>query len=203
MAKKEKKNEFHSIVKNKKLPILTLDSRWHELFTEDQKTTEIKDLEQKVNNLLKKQGKLVNDIKDMKQLKNSLIKDIMANMEISTDTVGKHKDKKLSKNKQYINEINEKIEQGMDELADIPYQIKEVNEQLMAASINIFYESLQKSKEELDEVAAWINGIREELKHKILIKQDLEEKTSRIYTYMHDILGADMMERFDKEHNKK
>lgn len=199
MAKKEKQIEFHSILKDKKLPILTLDGRWHELFTEDQKTVEIKDLEQKVNNLLKKQGKLVNDIKDMKKLKSNLIKDIMDNMDISTDIAGKEKDKKLGKNKQFINELNSKIENAMDELGDIPYQIKEVNEQLMSESINIFYNLLDKNKLELKEVADWINGIREELKRKILIKQDLEIKNTKIYTYMHDILGHELMEKFDMD----
>lgn len=201
MAKKDKRSDFHKVVKDKKLPILTLDNRWHELFTEDQKSVEIKDLEQRVNNLLKKQGKLVNDIKDMKKLKNSLIKDIMVNMDIGTDIIGKEKEKKLGKNKQYINELNEKIDEAMDELGEIPYQIKEVNEELMAESINMFYDRLEENKIELKEVADWINNIREELKQKILIKQDLEAKNSLIYTYMHDILGADLMEAFDREHN--
>jgi archaellum component FlaC len=203
MAKKSKRSGFHKIVKDKKLPILTLDSRWHELFTDDQKSAEIKDLEQQVNNLLKKQGKLVNDIKDMKGLKNSLIKDIMVNMDIGTDILGKEKEKKLGKNKQYINELNGKIDKAMDELGEIPYQIKEVNEELMAESINMFYDRLEQNKAELKEVADWINNIREELKRKILLKQDLEAKNSLIYTYMHDILGADLMETFDKEHDIK
>lgn len=197
MAKKEKRSEFTNIVKNKKLPILTLDNRWHELFSEEQKTPEIKDLEQKVNNLLKKQGKLVNDIKDLKKLKNNLLQDIMQNMDVSSD---KAKDKKLSKNKQFVNEINTKLEASMDELADLPYQIKEMNELLMAESINAFYTCLESNKTELKEVAEWINSVREELKHKILLKQDLETKNSQIYTYMHDILGAELMEQFDSEY---
>ena len=199
MGKRGKKVDFSNIVRDKKLPILTLDSRWHELFPEDLKTTAIKDLEQKVNNLLKKQGKLVNDIKDMKRLKSSLLKDIVDNMDITKDLSGKAKEKKLDKNKQYINELNDKIEMSMDELADIPYQIKLVNEELLAESINIFYHGLEANKEEIKEVADWIANIREELKNKILIKQDLEAKNSLIYTYMHDILGAEIMELFDRE----
>ncbi len=200
MAKKEKKIDFNQIVKNKKLPILTLDSRWHELFPEDQKTVVIKELEQEVNNLLKRQGKLVHDIKDMKKLKSNLIKDIMENMDIGSDLIGKAKEKKLDKNKQYINEINDKMNEAMDELADIPYQIKEVNEALMSESFNLCYERLESNKEELMDVANWIAGIREELKQKILIKQDLESKNLLMYTYMHDILGAELMEQFDVEH---
>lgn len=201
MGKKDRKLDFNKIVKNKKLPILTLDVRWHELFPENVKPEEIRELEQKVNNLLKKQGKLVNDIKDMKKLKNSLIKDIMVNMDISTDLIGKAKEKKLDKNKQYINELNEKIHTSMDELSEIPYQIKEVNEELMVESMNICYSRIESNKEEIKKIAEWIAGIRDELKNKIINKQDMESKNSLIYTYMHDLLGAELMEGFDKEHN--
>ncbi len=196
---KKKNINFDKIVKNRKLPILTIDNRWHEIFTEEQKTPEIKELEQKVNDLLKKQGKLVNDIKDMKKLKNNLLKDIMENMDISPDLIGKAKEKKLDQNKQFINELNIKIDTAMDELADIPYRIKEVNEDLMASSIRCFYNQLENNNEELKKVADWITGIRVELKNKILIKQDLETKNAMIYSYMHDILGAELMELFDQE----
>jgi hypothetical protein len=203
MGKKDKKIDFHSVVKNKKLPILTLDVRWHELFPDIEKTFEIKELEQKVNNLLKKQGKLVNDIKDMKKLKNSLIKDIMVNMDIGDDLIGKAKGKKLDKNKQYITELNEKIISAMDELSEIPYQIKEENEKLLVESLNIFYDRIAENSEEITKIALWIAEIREELKNKILIKQDMETKNTLIYTYMHDLIGAELMENFDMEHSKK
>jgi hypothetical protein len=203
MGKKEKKYDFLQVVKTRKLPILTLDVRWHELFPEDEKTAQIRELEQSVNNLLKKQGKLVNDIKDMKKLKNHLIKDIMVNMDIGADLIGKAKEKKLDKNKQYITELNEKIKNAMDELSELPYQIKEENEKLMIESIGIFYDRMAANKTEIKEIADWIAGIREELKMKILKKQDMETKNNLIYTYMHDLLGADLMEVFDKEHMSK
>jgi len=203
MGKKNRKFEYSKIIKNKKLPILTLDVRWHELFPENEKPEEIRELEQRVNNLLKKQGKLINEIKDMKKLKNSLIKDIMVNMDIGTDLIGKAKEKKLGKNKQYINEINEKIHTSMDELSEIPYQIKEENEELMVESMNICYNQIENNKEEIKKIADWIAGIRDELKNKILMKQDMESKNSLFYTYMHDLLGVELMEGFDKENNKK
>jgi hypothetical protein len=203
MGKKGKKIDFTNVVRDKKLPILTLDSRWHEIFPEDLKNSAIKDLEQQVNNLLKKQGKLVNDIKDMKRLKSSLLKEIVDNMNISRDLSGKAKEKKLDKNKQFVNELNEKIDKSMNELADIPYQIKLVNEELLAESINVFYLELEDNKVEIKEVTDWIANIREELKNRILIKQDLEAKNTLIYTYMHDILGAEIMELFDREQDGK
>lgn len=203
MGKKEKKIDFNKVVKNKKLPILTLDVRWHELFPDHEKSAIIRELEQTLNNLLKRQGKLVNDIKDMKKLKSSLIKDIMENMDIGTDQIGKAKDKKLGKNKQYINELNEKINASMDELSEIPFRIKEVNEELMVESMDICYNRITYNQKEVQKIAAWITEVREELKHKILLKQDMEITNTSIYTYMHDLFGAELMEIFDIEHSKK
>lgn len=203
MGRKDRKIEFDTVVKNRKIPILTIDARWHELLQDELKNTRIKELEQEVNNLLKKQGKMVNDIKDMKKLKTSLIKDIVVNMDIGTDIIGKAKEKKLDKNKQYINELNSKIEKAMDELSEIPYKIKEVNEELMVESMLICYDRLDYNKIKISEVTEWIGKIRDELKNKILIKQDMETKNKLIYTYMHDILGADLMELFDKEYKNK
>ena len=202
MARREKKPDLTGIIRNKKLPILTLDTRWHELFPMELKTAMIRELEQKVNNLLKRQGKLVNDIKDMKQLKNNLLKDIVENMDVTQDLIGKAKEKRLGKNKRYISELNEKIDDAMEELAQIPYQIKSVNEELLSESIQTFYMQYEGNRQEIEEVSEWIDRIREELKNKILLKQDLEDKNSKIYTYMHDILGAEIMELFDREREK-
>jgi hypothetical protein len=203
MGKKDKKPDFIQFVRNKKLPILTLDNRWHELFPEENKSKLILELEHKVNHLLKKQGRLVNGIKDMKELKTNLLKDIIVNMDTGKEPVRKAKDIRLDRNKHYVNEINSKTELAMEELAELPYQIKQVNEELMAESIRLLYEQMEENREELEEVTEWINDIREELKQKILIKQDLEAKNTLIYTYMHDILGPEIMEMVDKEQNKR
>lgn len=203
MGRKDKKPDFIHIVRDKKLPILTLDNRWHELFPEENKSRLIHELEHKVNHLLKKQGRLVNGIKDMKELKSNLLKDIIVNMDTGREPQRNVRDRRLDRNKHYVNEINSKTEIATEELAKLPYQIKQVNEELMAESISMLYEQLQENKEELEEVTEWINHIREELKTKILIKQDLEAKNSLIYTYMHDILGPEIMEMVDNEQNKR
>lgn len=204
MAKKISKSELHAKIKNVKLPILILDNRWHELFTDKYKTERIYELEQKLNNLLKRQGKLINEIQDMKKLKKRLIKDIMMNMDtINEANNSKGRDKKLDKNKQYINELNERINQYMDELGDIPYLIKDANAELVCESSRVLYERLIMNKEQLNELNDYIIKIRDELKQKLLLKQDIEESNSTIYTYMHDLLGVEVMDILDKEYAHK
>ncbi len=198
MAKREKKADININIKNKKIPILTLDARWHELFPERSKTSVIKDLEQRVKELLKKQGKLVNDIKDMKTLKNSLLREILQNMNIGNDIHAKSKEKKMGQNKQFITELNEKIDTAMDELSEIPYQIKEVNEALMLESLKICYGNLEDYHTQLHEITDSIEKMREELKKKIILKQELEENNAKVYSYLHDLLGPEIMEHIDR-----
>lgn len=197
MRKRRKDKSFNSIIENKKVPILTLDSRWHELFPEEKKTYRLKGLEKDVNDLLKLQGKLVNDIKDMKNLKKSLVKDIVVNMDIKDDIIGKAKEKKLDQNKRFINELNDKIDKASDELSELPYQIREANEELLSESIKSCYEQININKEELIGITNWIEDTREELKQKILSKHDMETTNDMIYSYLHDILGAEILDLFD------
>ena len=198
--RRAKKAKLNNLVKNQKLPILTLDSRWHEIFPEEEKTSEIKDLETKLNDLLRKQGKLVNEVKELKQLKKNLRGAIVANMEIDSSPAGKVKAKKQDRNKQYILEINEKIEKEMEELSKLPYRIREINEELLVESVTICYSRIEKQVEEINEVSDWILKTREKLKEKILLKQDMELRNTTMYSYMHDLLGAELMESIDKKH---
>ena len=49
---------FRTALEGKKIPILTLDHKWHKLFTQTGDNDEIHALETVVNDLLKRQGKL-------------------------------------------------------------------------------------------------------------------------------------------------
>lgn len=192
--KKRKKIDYYSIIQNKKIPILTLDTRWHELFPDEFKTNRIRELEQKVNQLLKTQGKLVNDIKDMKNLKKTLTKDIIINMDFKNN---KSKEKRMDKDKLFIDELNNRIKEASDQLLEIPYKIKEANEELLLESLKCCYEKIHNNQEELTKINDWIIKTREELKKNILKKHDIETTTKQIYTNMHDILGAEIIDLFD------
>lgn len=186
---------FHKVFKGKKIPILTLDERWYELFPQYEKPNHIKNIEYQLNDLLKKQGKLVNDMKDLKSLKSQLMKEILDNMEVSEDTSNSYKI--LEKNPKYIKEISEKMADMEEELANLPYLIKDTNEKLIVESAKIWYQILENNNQEIDQISQWIDKTRNELKEKILQKQDMELKNNQIYSYMHDLLGHDLVQVLD------
>lgn len=189
---------FKGALYDKKVPILVLDQKWHRLFAIHGKSEEIKQFEEELNGLLARQGQANQDIKDLKKVKNNLMENIVANME------GKNEEnqdpvlqKKMEENKRLINEVNEKIEACEDELLELPKQIKEKNEDLMLASMDFCYDKLRTNNEEIEEIAAWIKQMRIDLKKNIIKKQNREINSKEIYSYMHDIFGAQIIDIFD------
>jgi len=198
MRKKIKiKADFSEALKGKKLPIISLDERWHTLFPESNKPTYIKEQEKNLNKLMKQQGKIISNMKDMKKVKNHLMDEIVANMDAQTSNQRNMKEKRLDKSQKLIKEINSKLKVDEDELAEIPYKIKESNEKLVIESMNICYKRLKTNSQEIKELEDSILKMREELKKRILLKQDLEETNTLIYSYMHDLLGSDVLETLD------
>lgn len=192
---------YMQALKNKKIPLLVLDNKWHQLFMVEKKPRVVKKLEQELNELLQRQGRLNQDLKDMKKLKSELLQEIRDNMErAETDDKAR---KQQDKNQKLVVEINEKTEQYEDELLDIPHKMDEVNRQLMLETIHVFYELMKKNEADIDEILTWVREIREQVKENMVRKTTLEEYNTTIYGYLHDVLGGDVVDVFDLKYLKK
>lgn len=191
---------FKPALNGKKIPVLTLDNKWHRLFTKAEPDRELKRLEKELNNLLKKQGKANTEIKDLKKLKNRLMGEIVYLADEATGGKDKNAKKKLEENKKLINECNEKIQEYEDQLIELPREIDRVNKELMIKTMEICYDTLKKNKVEIDETSKWISSVRVELKKRLIRKQEQEQMNQDIYTYMHNVFGPDVIDMFDLEY---
>ena len=191
---------FKPALNGKKIPVLTLDNKWHQLFTKAEPDRELKRLEKELNNLLKKQGKANTEIKDLKKLKNRLMGEIVHLADEATGGKDKNAEKKLEENKKLINECNEKIQEYEDQLIELPREIDSVNKELMIKTMEICYDTLKKNKVEIDETSKWISSVRVELKKRLIRKQEQEQINQDIYTYMHNVFGPDVIDMFDLEY---
>lgn len=196
-----KEKVFIPALKDKKIPILTLDNTWHRLFTQVDPSEEIVSLEKELNELLKMQGKVNSDTKDIKALKKRLMDEIVKLMDELGNGNTKKIEKKLNENKRLIEECNEKLEKAEDDAFDIPKKINEVNYKLMLATMEVCYEQIQDNNAEIEAVSKWIEAIRIELKKKVVIKQTKLKRNQNFYTYMHDIFGPDVINIFDMKYN--
>ena len=179
----------------KKVPVATLDNKWHKLFSKVEKTDALKEYEGKLNELLRKQGRINSEIKEIKRVKKELMDEIVTLMD---DNDGSDK---VEKNKKLINDCNEKIDSFNDDLMELPKEIAEVNKQLMINTMDACYDELRENEKGIEELGAWLAKIRIELKKNVVRKQEYEISNQEIYSYMHDIFGAEVVDLFDMKYN--
>jgi hypothetical protein len=113
------------------------------------------------------------------------------------------REKKLDEDKRLIDETNQKIDEIEEELLEIPNHIRHVNSELMIQSMDYFYEKLRVNQEESEEIDAWIKQVRIDLKKNIIRKQNRDINNREIYAYLHDILGARVIDLFDLKYEEE
>jgi chromosome segregation ATPase len=192
---------FKNALLGKKLPILTLDNKWHRLFTQAEQNSEINKLSEKLNELLMRQGKLNTESKELRAIKKKLLDEIVNSQADMNGNPDKKTQKKLDENKRLIDEANDKLEAYTDELKFLPSEIDKVNYDLMLATMDACYDYLTDNAKEVKDIDAWISAMRIELKKNIIKKQAKEAKNKEMYSYMHDIFGASVIELFDMKYD--
>lgn len=192
---------FEPALIGKKIPILTLDNKWHQLFTQREYTSEIKQMEKELNNLLKRQAKVNDDSKEIKKLKKMMMDEIVVLADELEKSPSKKLEKKQEECRRIVTECNEKLEACEEEMVELPRQINQLNNKLMVATMEVCYRRLQRDSGELNEIEEWIANIRRELKKKVIRKQEKEAMIHQLYSYMHDIFGPDVIEMFDMQYN--
>ncbi len=207
MGRKKNKSEdeildeyYMEILEGKQIPLLTLDVRWHTLFPDYRKTGEIKKLEKDLNKLIKKQGQLENDLKDYAKTKKVLMKNIVDNMTDGHEHDSPIRSKKQDRNQKLMVELKEKIAEAEELKRQIPGEISKANRLLLLACMRECYHELMENTEIIEAEEDIIIELREEIKDHILLKQDKEMRNTEVYKYMHNLLGAEVVEIFDREH---
>ena len=179
----------------KELPILTLDQRWYQLMPEHKKTDEVRYWERRVNELLKKQGRVLEDIKDVENLKGILMDGIVQNMDETDEQ--KHK-KRMTQSRRLIFEAKDKLDELRGKAEDVPTQLQRANQKLMIETVKACYNTINENEKDLDALDDWIEKTRVLLKKNLLIRQDKQDMNDGIYSGMHSLFGSELMTKMDR-----
>ncbi len=185
---------YKPALSGKKIPLLPLDNKWYKLMSGYTMTEQMVADEEEIKELLKKQGRLNTSLKELKKKKNHLMAQIVGNMDEEAGST-------MDDIKQQIEECNRTMDEYMDELIDIPKLLNEINYRLMLGTMELCYDSIKTNTDAINEIGDWIDNIRKELKLNVVRKQEKEYKNQQIYSYMHDIFGADVIDIFDMKYN--
>lgn len=201
MARSE--DTFREALTGKNIPLLTLDNKWHQLFTQAQAEIpyEVRKGEERLNELIKRQGKLNTESKDIRRLKKKLMDEIMDLADAAGGNPDAKTEKKMEEKRRLINECNEKLEDYSRELKILPEEINQTNYKLMLATMEVCYRRIAENTKEIDVINEWVKEIRIEIKKNLIRKEESEKSNFDLYSYMHDIFGAEVIDIFDMKYN--
>ncbi len=184
-----------------KVPLLTLDPRWHQLFPDHLKTRKLVHLEKQLNKLIQKQGQTNNDLKEYEKTLKIIMNNVLNNMTDGHEIDSPIRSKRQDANQKLLEELRQKTMEAEELLDRLPDEITLANQELLIESMRICYETLIQNTKEIEWEEQWIGKVREELTEHILMKQEKELRNTETYKYMHDLLGAKVVEIFDREHD--
>ena len=201
MAKDDK--VYMSALEGKSIPILTLDDKWHQLFTQTEMTPEIESLADELNALVDRDAKIRTETKKIKKLKKTLLSEIVPLRDKANKSGGNNAaiEKEISERTRLINECNEKLDSHNDELLDLSRQIYDVDYKLMIETMKACYDTLHTNTEYIKGLDEWISKVRVELKKNVIHLQEAEMENYNLYSYMHQIFGPEVIDLFDMKYD--
>ena len=71
----------------------------------------------------------------------------------------------------------------------------------MLLTMECCYKTMNQNTSDIEQIEEWVTEIRIELKKRLIHKQEMEQKNHEIYSYMHDIFGAEVVNLFDMKYD--
>lgn len=186
------------ILRKNDISLLLLDERWNKLFVNNQKTPEIAACEDKLTGLFKSQARLLAEEKenaaDKKKCMDMILKLTPAVFDAG-DAAAKEEMQNCEKE---IKKLNDRSAKNQEELDAIPDKIRDVNLELLENTVKAVYFKIRTEQKRVEELSALIAETRERLKAYIDEKETLSQDHTDTYSYFHDLLGGEELERLDK-----
>lgn len=194
-------NLDESILLKNKIPLLHNDDSWLKLFG-DANDKNIQNAKEELIKLVSKGKEL--EIQN-RQLQKEKIKCMKMILGVSDSINNDNKVDNIALLDDYKNrmiDINEELEELTFQLETIPKEIREANLKLLNATIQYGYDELRIKEKIVNQSISEIEVLRQRLKELIETKHDYEEWINETYTFLHGLLGSEVIEKIDRERFK-
>ncbi len=185
-----------NLVRRNRIPILIHTTDWIQLFSNKRSKAMSKTIDL-LESLISKEKDLEAELRDAERKKKILMNKIMQLSKDLNEDRNNSVVSVLEKAKKEILTINNRIPQLLEELENIPFEIDKQNTALLKETIAKGYDMINEYNKESEKSEKEINKLRESLSVLIQKKVDLEEDVSKLYSYLHGIMGATEMEKLD------
>lgn len=187
-----------NIILKNKIPLLIEDKNWIKLFG-DTNNRSIQHIKEELSKLVEKQRELNKIERALQREKVHAMKMILGVSDAINNENKTHNIGLLDEYKEKIESINGELEDIAFRLETIPQEIRELNFNLLKATVFYGYKDLKSKQKRLTDVIDELDIIRERMKYLINEKYDYEEWIDSTYSFLHGMLGSEEMERLDNK----
>ncbi len=195
----EKKKFDRKVLRKNDISLLILDERWNSLFKNSEKTSDILECEEKLKELLKTQSRLIAESTEITTRKKKRMDRIIQLTPDAFDRNIEEARNEMHSCEDDINKINQRLKEIEAGLENMPELIKDVNLELLEVTVNLVYFRIRSNQRRVKELEYIIEDAKAKLKEYIDEKESLSEDDTEIYSYFHDLLGAEELEKLDRE----
>ena len=180
------------------ISLLILDERWNGLFNNITKTDDIINDENKIKELLKEQSRLTTESKDIAAQKKECMDSIIQLTTEAFENNNEEAHSQMQDCEKNIKAINKRAKEIEERLLDVPKEIRQANLELLEQTIKLVYFSIKENQLRVEELDKEITETREQLKKLIDERELLAQDDSDTYSYFHDLLGGDELQKLDE-----
>ncbi|NLL06358.1 MAG: hypothetical protein GX270_11355 [Clostridiaceae bacterium] len=187
------------VLKKNNIHLLIVDERWNGLFKDTEKTDKIIQCEKKLRELLKDEAHLISEQKEVAKRKKVCMDTIISlTSEVfeKNDEQAKEKMNSCEKEIKYINKRMKEIE---EELEIMPDKVREANLELLEHTVNSVYFKMRENQKRYKELEKIIKVTSQKLKEYTEEMEVLSQGDTDVYSYFHDLLGGEEIEKLDRE----
>ena len=180
------------------ISILILDERWNGLFKNIVKTAKLIDCENKIKELLKEQSRLTSEAKEIAIKKKEYMEGIIKLTTEAFDNNNEEARLKMQECEKLIVSINKRIKEIEERILDVPKEIRQANLELLEQTVKVVYFSIRGNQQKVTALDKEIAETREHLKKLIDERGLLAQDDTDTYSYFHDLLGKDELQKLDE-----
>ena len=187
------------VLRRNDISLLILDERWNSLFINVEKSPEIIKCEIRLKELLKEQSRFISEAKNIAARKKACVNKILTLTTEVFDNNNEDAKKEMQICEKEVKRINDRVKIIEENLENMPDLIKQANLELLENTVNSVYFKMRFNQKRVKELELIIEETHIKLRDYIDEKGTLEKDDTDIYSYFHDLLGAEELEKLDKE----
>lgn len=180
------------------ISLLILDERWNNLFHSAEKTPAIGRSEENLRELLKEESRLIAEKKEAAASKKRHMDKIIKLTPKVFEENDSNAKKEMHNSEQLIKKINDRVIKIDEMLEEMPDRLKQANLDLLELTVRVVYFKMRSARKRVEELEKLIGETRDKLKAYIDEKESLSQDDTDIYSYFHDLLGAQELQRLDE-----